>query len=140
MPGITNLHKLLATLQPHLHSGEFVFVSIDNQILIPIDEQIMHFTEEEGTTIICTRSYADRHQLTYTSVFGWITLNVLSSLDAVGLTASFSTALANCNISCNVVAGHFHDHIFVPIHDTQRAMNVLLSLSSTTLQDQTSQL
>ncbi|WP_175108399.1 ACT domain-containing protein [Pararobbsia alpina] len=42
----------------------------------------------------------------------WITLTVNSALEAVGLTAALATALGNSGISCNVVAGAYHDYIF----------------------------
>ncbi len=53
-----------------------------------------------------------------------------SSLAAVGLTAVFATALAKSNISCNVMAGYYHDHIFVDTGDAQRAVDVLRGLSA----------
>jgi uncharacterized protein len=59
----------------------------------------------------------------------WITLNVHSDLAAVGLTAAFSGALGQAGISCNVVAGVHHDHLFVPIDQAQRAMEALHALS-----------
>ena len=37
----------------------------------------------------------------------WISLTVHSDLEAVGLTAAFSTALGQAGVSCNVVAGAF---------------------------------
>ena len=68
--------------------------------------------------------------LSYSLVCAWITLTVHSSLEAVGLTAAVSRALAEENISCNVVAAYYHDHLFVPVGDGERAMEVLLALSS----------
>ena len=59
------------------------------------------------------------------SVFRLISLHVHSSLDAVGLTAAFSTALGNAGISANVVAAYYHDHIFVPTDKADKALNVL---------------
>ena len=52
-----------------------------------------------------------------------------SSLEATGLTATFATALAKGNISCNVVAAYYHDHIFVAKKDAERAMEALKKLS-----------
>ena len=66
----------------------------------------------------------------YSFVASWITLTVHSSLEAVGLTAAFSNALAGAGISCNVIAAYHHDHIFVPVHSTEKAMAALQSLSS----------
>ena len=43
----------------------------------------------------------------------WITLRVHSALDAVGMTAAFSVALAVAGLSVNVVAGLHHDQVFV---------------------------
>ena len=59
----------------------------------------------------------------------WITLDVHSSLEAVGLTAAVSAALAEENISCNVVAAYYHDHLFVPVADAERAMETLMRLT-----------
>ena len=53
---------------------------------------------------------------------------VHSSLEAVGLTAAFALALAQQNISCNVIAGYYHDHIFVSDDDVQQALVILNNL------------
>jgi len=50
-------------------------------------------------------------------------------LDAVGLTAAFSKALTEVNISANVIAGYYHDHIFVAKRDEDKAMKALIGLS-----------
>ena len=60
--------------------------------------------------------------INYESVYKLISLNVHSSLDAVGLTAAFSTKLAEKNISANVVAAYYHDHIFVPEEKAEQAL------------------
>ena len=71
--------------------------------------------EAEGYTVVLNRQVADSLALDYNFVASWITLTVHSALDAVGLTAAFSNALAQNGISCNVVAGYYHDHIFVAV-------------------------
>lgn len=129
MSGETNLQKLLQTMHPKLNVGEFVFCTIENQHLVDTAKIISFFKEDEGYTVIIKKELADALQLSYTTVFSWITLTVHSSLEAVGLTAAISTALSNNGISCNVVAAYFHDHIFVPIKDVGTAMNVLQKLS-----------
>ena len=53
-----------------------------------------------------------------------------SDLQAVGLTAAFASALGDAGISCNVVAGLHHDHIFVPVAQATQAVDVLLALQS----------
>jgi hypothetical protein len=57
-------------------------------------------------------------------------LTVNSTLEAVGLTAAFATALGNSGIGCNVVAGAYHDHIFVPLELADAAMHVLRLLQT----------
>ena len=115
MDGEKDLEKLLAGCSPVLSASEFVFVSFpssrygDHSELSPI----AFIVEDEGATLVVPRSEADARQIGYESVFKRITLNIHSSLDAVGLTAAVSTALSDHGISANVIAGFFHDHIFV---------------------------
>ncbi|MEJ0055611.1 MAG: ACT domain-containing protein [Bacteroidota bacterium] len=59
----------------------------------------------------------------------WITLTVHSSLEAIGMTAAFSKALAEESISCNVVAATYHDHIFVGKKDLEKAMAAIMKIS-----------
>ena len=93
-------------------------------------DPVMFFRETEGMTVILEKSTAGRLQLEYTYVAAWITLTVHSSLEVVGLTAAFATALAKENISCNVVAGYYHDHLFVDVKDAAKAMAVLQGFSA----------
>ncbi|MFF0630835.1 ACT domain-containing protein [Streptomyces sp. NPDC004296] len=85
--------------------------------------------EEEGLTLVLDRQDADQAGLTYDYVASWITLRVHSSLEAVGLTAVFAEALAQAGLSCNVVAGFHHDHLFVPHADAPRALAALEQLT-----------
>jgi len=85
--------------------------------------------EEEGLTLVVPRQDADRAGLAYDYVAGWITLRVHSALEAVGLTAAVAEAMARNGISCNVVAGFHHDHLFVPHADAFRARDALEMLT-----------
>lgn len=116
-------------MTPELNAGEFVFINLSDITGIDNAEIICTFREKEAITVITSRQTADRLNIPYSFVASWITLTVHSSLEAVGLTAAFSTALTNAGISCNVVAGFYHDHIFVPVKDTAKAMEALLKLS-----------
>ena len=129
MPGETNLHKLLQTMQPKHNPGEFVFCIIVDIDTINLNDIILLFKEDESHTIIIEKQLADKLQLHYSFVAAWITLTVHSSLQAIGLTAAFSNALAQNGISCNVVAAFYHDHIFVESKDLEKAMEVLQQLS-----------
>ncbi|PZX52049.1 ACT domain-containing protein [Algoriphagus chordae] len=127
--GETEIDKLIKGMRPKLNEGEYVFVTVENIDVIDRKDTICEFKESEGTTIIITRKKADELKLSYQYLASWITLMIHSSLEAVGLTALFSTVLAKNNISCNVVAGYYHDHIFVDSKDATKAMEVLTQLA-----------
>ena len=129
MTGETDLNILLQKMKPELHQGEYVFTNVENTDNISREDIICEFKEAKGTTVIIEREKADSIGLNYEVVTSWITLNIHSSLEAVGFTAAFSTALAKQNISCNVIAGYYHDHIFVKQINAKKAMAILKSLS-----------
>lgn len=128
MEGETNLSTILENLNPLLNNGKYVFTKVDSLDLIPFSKILFLFKEQEGITVLLEKHFAEELNLNFSYVASWITLEVHSSLAAVGLTAAFSQALGKANISCNVVAAYLHDHIFVDENDAQKAMDVLLKL------------
>jgi hypothetical protein len=52
----------------------------------------------------------------------------VDALADVGLTARFSRTLADAGISCNVIAGLAHDHLFVPWDQGAQALALLRAL------------
>ncbi len=120
---------LIKSLRPSLHEGTYVFCLVNEIPDTVLKNVVCFFRENEGITLIMKKEHADEAQLTYTFPAAWITLTVHTSLNTVGLTAAFSKALAEKGISSNVVAGYYHDHIFVPIDKAQEAMMVLNRLS-----------
>ncbi|NDW19394.1 ACT domain-containing protein [Dysgonomonas sp. 216] len=127
MAGIKDLDILLSCMEPVLDEQDFVFCTFPNLSWDNIRQfnPIGVFSEKEGMTLILSKKEADNQEVPYESVYKLISLNIHSSLDAVGLTAAFSAKLAENNISANVVAAYYHDHIFVPAQKAELAMAVL---------------
>ena len=73
---------------------------------------------------------AEEHKIPYEFPSRMITLNVHSSLDAVGFLAKITNALAEeGNMGVNPVSGFYHDHLFVPETRADDAMKILQSLT-----------
>ncbi|MGV1761247.1 ACT domain-containing protein [Rhizobium sp. A22-96] len=132
MPGITDLKLLLSGMKPNLVEGEFVYCTVPSSTLADHIhlEPIGFFREGEGVTLILPLEAARQAGFPIAPAMRMITLDVHSSLEAIGLTAAFATALGNAGISANVVAAYYHDHIFVPAADADRAMAALQALSA----------
>ena len=116
---------LLKSMKPRLNIGEYVFCSVKDLASVDFKDILFIFKEDESTTLIVRKETADRLKFDYSFIASWITLTVHSSLEAVGLTAAFSKALADGGISCNVIAAFYHDHIFVASKDAEKAMIIL---------------
>jgi uncharacterized protein len=129
MTGEINLQKLLRGMQPKHNKGEYVYCAVESKTDAAQLNPLCMFAEEESVTVILPKSKADAMSLNYSTTFAWITLTIHSALEAVGLTSAVAKALTEANISCNVVAAYYHDHIFVPIKDATRAMEVLQILT-----------
>ncbi len=130
MAGETSLATLLRSMSPQLNDGEYVFCSVTDPSLLQGCEVLGSFREHEGLTVIVRREQAEHLGLGFDYVAAWITLQVHSALQAVGLTAAFAGALGRAGISCNVIAGYYHDHLFVGQEDAGRAMQVLQQLAA----------
>lgn len=131
MSGHTDLAYLLRAADPVLDEAHYVFVSVPGEYGDYANwDPIATFKEAEGLTLVIRRAIADEHGIGYDDILQRITLRVHSSLSAVGLTAAFSTALTQAGISANVMAGYYHDHIFVPVADAARAMIALDGLAN----------
>ena len=131
MTGILELDELLRSMSPELQNGEFVFCTVKGNLADYVHlNPIASFNELEGLTLILQADVADKEGFDFEGRFKQITLMVHSSLDAVGLTAAVSNKLTAHNISANVVAAYFHDHIFVQSEKAQNALSALQELSS----------
>ncbi len=124
----TDLGTLLRTMQPELRPGRFVYTTLP--VLPDGIAVVASVLEDEGVSVVIEQSLANRLGLRYDYVAAMITLRVHSSLHAVGLTSAVASALADAGISCNVVAGNFHDHLFVPLDRSEQVLSVLHDLAS----------
>lgn len=125
MTGETDLDALLRGMSARLWDDVFVFATVGAdavpQGLVPR----MQFAEAEGTTLILTLAEAENAGLPYQFPCRMITLEIHSSLEAVGFMARIASALAEKGMGVNPVAGFYHDHLFVPEDRAADAMIVL---------------
>lgn len=130
MTGETNLDELIRSLSAELVEGLFVFVTIPTGRRTENLKPRMVFEEAEGTTLIMLKSEAESHSLSYEFPCRMITLNIHSSLEAVGFIARIASELAKYDMGVNPVSGFFHDHLFVPDGREHQAMDILQKLAS----------
>ncbi|MCF1597033.1 ACT domain-containing protein [Streptomyces muensis] len=128
MAGESDLNRLLSGMRPELNPGRYVFTTVKGTVPAGVTPAVT-VAEPEGLTLVIRQEEADAAGLAYDYVAGWITLRVRSALHAVGLTAAFARELADAGLSCNVVAGHHHDHLFVPHEHADRAVAALEDLA-----------
>jgi len=129
-PGELELDVLIRSMQPVLYDDNYVFVTVDHEFNNLDLSPLMFFREQEGTTLIVTQKKAQGANLQYEFPCKLITLNIHSSLDAVGFLARITQRLASLRMGVNPVSGFFHDHLFVPIDRAEDAMHELKVMSS----------
>ena len=122
-----DLRTLLSSMEPELDPDEFVYCTVPHGARTGANS-VCTFQEPEGETLILCRAEAEKHQLGFTFLCRKITLCVHSSLEAVGLLATVATELAQHGISVNCVSAYYHDHLFVPADQAERAIHALREL------------
>ena len=139
-PGMTSggevdINVLIGSMRPVLHEKQFVFATVpvgfDSSDLNPM----MVFQEQEGTTLIITEEVASSARLNAEFPCKMITLNIHSSLEAVGFLAKITGHLAALNMGVNPVSGFYHDHLFVPADRADDALVALKELSAAVLKE-----
>ena len=131
MSGITDLQTLLSSLSPGIVEGRFVFCTLAGDLADYVGlNPLMVFREAEGLTLVLNEDVANQAGLSFEGIFSQITLAVHSGLDAVGLTAAVSSQLTSRGISANIIAAYYHDHVFVPTKQADRALAALKELTA----------
>jgi len=127
MAAETDLQRLLRGMAPELRGRDWGYA---NSHTLPHGlTPFATVAEDEGLTVIAPMGDLIRAGLTPEGPMARITLTIHSALEAVGLTAAVSSALAAHGISANIVAGFHHDHIFLPAQDADHALRVLRALT-----------
>ncbi len=129
MPGQTDLAKMLADLSVTVRPGRYTVVSVAEPVELGAGVEAI-VSEDEGFTVVSTVEAAGQYGWDVGFEAAWLTLDVHSSLEAVGLTAAVATVLASSGISCNVLAGFYHDHILVPADRADEAIQCLEALQA----------
>ena len=131
MTGETNLTALLASMTPSLLPGIFVFSTIPVGTALPAWLQpVMIFREAEGVTLIIERSEAIAANFPHVFPSRMITLQIHSSLEAVGFLAAITPRLAAAGMGVNPVSAYFHDHLFVPENRADDAIKILEEIAA----------
>ncbi|MET3806089.1 dihydrofolate reductase [Nakamurella sp. UYEF19] len=126
---VADLSALLSALEPELHRGEYVYCTVEK---VPAGtDPVVVVAESEGITLVLPAEQAEQAGLAGIFPCSWITLRVPSALHAVGLTAAVAGALTRDGISCNIIAGYHHDHLFVPTDRADDTLAALAALSHT---------
>ena len=125
---------MLASISVSVRPDHYVVVTLPHDSPVPkIGDGVgAVISESEGPTVIATVSRAAHEEWPHDFVASWLTIDVHSALEAVGLTAAFSRQLGRAGIPCNVIAGFFHDHILVPVDKTDAAVEVIEALGGKT--------
>lgn len=129
MAGIRDLNQMLRSLSVSRRPEVWTMVSVAAPV--PLSETVAAvITETEGTTVVVTVEEANHRGWPIEFRAAWLTLEIHSDLEGVGLTAAVSTALAEAGIPANMLAGFFHDHILVPEDRAADAMKIIEGLAS----------
>ncbi|MEX2475981.1 ACT domain-containing protein [Marinobacter sp.] len=126
------LQDLIKQLSPKLDPTSYVYCTVPNAKYGELEKlkPIVSIAELEGLTLVISLEEAKAEGLDYYRVFRRITLKGHSSLEALGLTSVVTSLLAERGITTNVIAGFYHDHMFVPSDRSDEAMEALKELAS----------
>lgn len=124
--GETNLTLLLRGMEPELQGRPYGYGLWTGKAL-PF-APFATVAEAEGLTVVAPLVDLEAAGMV-SDPWARISLTIHSDLAAVGLTAAFAGALGAVGISANVIAGLYHDHIFVPWDRRQDAVAALRALS-----------
>lgn len=120
------LDRIIASLDARIE-GHYVFTT---HAQIPDDVEVFaSVREQEAVTSVIPVTEAERLGLPTEPSYTRISIGAKTSLDMVGITSMLAQTLASREIPCNVIAGFYHDHLFVPENQAGEAQALLNALS-----------
>ena len=130
------LRQLLRGLSPGISEGKFWVGTFPESQMMGLAGYLQYITciyrEKEGLTAVFQEEAKEElERYTEKKVegpFALITLQVDSSLMAVGLLAKVTEALAREKIPVNAFSAYFHDHLLVPFEKKDEALAALKKL------------
>jgi len=128
--GELDLDVLIQSMEPHLSDETYVFATVENSFNCDALSPLMIFREHEGQTLILEQRRAVAAGIECEFPCKMITLNIHSSLEAVGFLARITQRLAKLQMGVNPVSGFYHDHLFIPIDRAQEALAELQLMSA----------
>jgi len=128
--GELKLDVLIKSMEPVLCADTYVFATVEEGFNSDALTPLMTFQESEGTTLIVEQRKALAAGLEHEFPCKMITLNIHSSLVAVGFLARVTQRLAKLAMGVNPVSGFYHDHLFIPIDRAQDALAELKLMSA----------
>jgi len=128
---IDNLNTLISQMNPLLGEDEYVFCSLTvTQRRALSATPLFEFIESEGISVVITREEAEQSGLKGEFLSRMITLQVYSSLQAVGFLAAITSRLAAAGISVQTVSAFHHDYLFVSSGRESDALGILHQISA----------
>ena len=130
LSGETNLRKLLGSMRPNLRTGGVRLRRPCRTTSRPTSTHRWCFARARALTLIVSEEAARKAGLAAIFPCRRVTLDIHSSLDAVGFMAAITTRLAASGIGVNPVSAYFHDHLFVPAERADEAVAILEQLAA----------
>lgn len=128
MSGNTNLQAVLSSMKLSCDEITYGFATVKDASGLDMSQILCTFREPEGLTLIASSEFLQANSIPFEGPYAKVTVEVHTSLELVGLTAVLASRLAENQISANVVAAYYHDHIFVQYDLRSKAIGCLASL------------
>ena len=123
-------------LEPEQAEGKYYFAIVSEDELMALtgilESIVCIYKESEGLTIVFSEDAKDTvAELTEKEIMGpfaLITMTAQTDLNAIGILAKITEALAKEKIAVNAFSAYYHDHILVPYEKKDNAIALIRPL------------